>query len=173
MEDNMPQRHHYLAYLSAGVLVVSIMVAILLVLSRATIGRAQTAPISPDVAVAHALAAAQDNGPSGGIVGKPTDIHGQVTTYGQAVQQVERTPMEPSQAIVKRDTKVWHVLLRGNFVAHIEGAPPDIPPKDEVFHQMSIILDGTTGEVMESTFLPANLELPINGMPVLSQPTPP
>ncbi len=173
MEDDMRQRHHYLVYLSASVLAVILVLAMLVVLSRATIGRAQTAAISPDVAVAHALADAQDNGPFGGIVGKPTEIRGQVTTYGQAVERVERTPMEPSQAMVKRDKTVWHILLRGRFVAHIEGAPPDIPPKDEVFHQMSIILDGTTGEVMESTFLPANLELPINGMPVLSQPTTP
>ena len=139
---------------------------------------AQTSVIPPSLAVDRALAYAVDDRQVGGASTQPAEVRGQTMSYGQAVQLLFGRPIAANEAIAKiRDYPVWLVVLQGEFIEHVpSSADGSIPDTDVIHHQMAIILDGNTGEIIERVMLSPQKVLFVSNLPVLiksSDPLPP
>ena len=134
---------------------------------------AQPAIISADTAVNQALSYGNsniylewDNRPSG--------IFGKVMKYGQAVQYKTTQPIPPQENIAKMsDVPVWLILLQGNFVEHVPAAPgsPGIPEKVIIHNQISLIINGVSGDIIETFWVSPQEALSMNSLPALTPPS--
>ncbi len=168
-------------YIFVGVFVLVLLITVLVISSGSSVGSAETSIIPAGVAVNRAIDAAMHGGIYGGLVGQPTEIRGQVMTYGEALRFVDGRPPDPNSLRGKMsDNAVWLIIFRGNVVEHVPGAPgdpakgvPDIPPKDVTHTQMAVILDANTAESIEMTMISPQRVLPVNSLSVLSLPSGP
>jgi hypothetical protein len=101
----------------------------------AAVGTTPTAPpsagptlISVDTAVAQAIAAAQAGGPYTRLDGAPTEIRAQLDPAGQPR---------------------WIVVLRGRVIETIPAAAGVVPEREEILHQLRIVVDAQTAEAIE------------------------
>ncbi len=145
---------------------------------RTDTGIAQTSNISADQAVVLALSYAKDNGLWGGMVGQPTEIRGRIMPFGQA-RQFLLSPIDPNTVMyTMRDNPVWLIMLRGNFIGHIQAFPglpsknlPSNPGRDDLHSQMAVIIDANTGDGIADVLVPLGKELSVISLPVLNRPT--
>ena len=148
----------------------------LLLIGAILIGKtvlAKPAIISADAAVNLALSYGNsniylewDNRPSG--------IFGKVMKYSEAVQYKATQPIPPQENIARMsDVPVWLILFQGNYVEHIPAAPgsPGIPEKDIHLHQIALIIDGVSGELIEAFWVSPQEVLPFNSLPALTPPS--
>ena len=134
---------------------------------------AKPAIISADTAVTLALSSGNsniylewDNQPSG--------IFGKVMKYGEAVQYKTTQPNPPQENVAgMSDLPVWLILLQGNFVEHVPGAPgsPGIPEKQVIHRQIALIINGVSGNIIETFWGSPQEALPINSLPALMSPS--
>jgi hypothetical protein len=132
--------------------------------------------ISADVAVDRALASANADSPMGRLIGSPDEIQGKVMTYDQAHRLLFGRPVAPNTERGKMAAnQVWLIVLHGNVIAHIEGAPgkTPIPASDEPHHQMAVILDAITADVFEGAIISNEKPLNVQSLPVLTLPKEP
>ena len=54
---------------------------------------------------------------------------------------------------------MWLVFSRGDVTVPSETAPKSAPPAAQVYHQMSIILDANSGELLGATLYPPTHEV--------------
>ena len=134
---------------------------------------AKSAIISADVAVNLALSYGNSN-----IYlewdNQPTGIFGKVKKYGEAMQYKTTQPIPPQENIARMsDVPVWLILLQGNFVEHIPAAPgsPGIPEKDIHHHQITLIIDGISGELIETFWVSPQEALSMISLPALTPPS--
>ena len=148
----------------------------LLLIGAILIGKtvlAKPAIISADAAVNLALSYGNsniylewDNRPSG--------IFGKVMKYGEAVQYKTTQPIPPQENIARMsDVPVWLILLQGNFVEHIPAAPgsPGIPEKEIHHNQIALIIDGVSGEIIETFWVSPQEALSMISLPALTPPS--
>ena len=148
----------------------------LLLIGAILIGKtvlAKPAIISADAAVNLALSYGNsniylewDNQPSG--------IFGKVMKYGEAMQYKTTQPIPPQENIARMsDVPVWLILLQGNFVEHIPAAPgsPGIPEKDIHHNQIALIINGVSGDIIETFWVSPQEAFSINSLPALTPPT--
>jgi len=90
-------------------------------------------------------------------------------TYGQAVQFVLGRSIDLNTQEYKiRNNAVWLLVLAGEFVEHVpSSADGIIPAKDVIHHQMAIILDGNTGEIIGRVMISPQKVLLVSSLPVL------
>ena len=151
--------------------VILVMLTILIVVIGMKSTNAQSSVIPASLAVDRALTYALEDGQIGGMTTKPTDVRGQVMTYGQAVQLIFGKPIGSNDAVAKiRDYPVWLVILQGEFIEHVpSSADGSIPSKDILHTQMAIILDGNTGEIIERIMISPQKTLSVGSLPVLTE----
>lgn len=157
------QRYLYVVFVAAAI-------AILLLVNKST-GDAKNAAVSADTAVYQALQYATTGFPSGKLEGAPSEVHGQLLSYDQAARlSLGSSVTLDSDRDVTRPA--WIVVFQGKIIVHIQGsADGKIPPKDEQFSQMSVILDGETGEFLSVTMHSLNDELKTDTLPTLKLPS--
>ena len=105
---------------------------------------------------------------------RPSGIFGKVMKYGEAVQYKTTQPIPPQENIARMsDVPVWLILLQGNFVEHVPAAPgsPGIPEKQVIHKQIALIIDGVSGDIIESFWVSPQEALSINSLPALTPPT--
>src|SRR2546426_9451522 len=142
--------------------------AVLAVASLATVAAivasqrsdAQAATLGDQEAAALAVKYAQDGTPSTRMSGMPTEIHAKLTTLGDAYQLMDGRPLDPATALgADRNRAVWLVFLRGNLDVRLQapvGKPA--PPTGPTYHQMAVILDANTGELLGNTIYTTTAE---------------
>ncbi len=109
--------------------------------------------ISADTAVAQAIAAAQAGGPYTRLDGAPTEIRAQLDQTGQPR---------------------WIVVLRGRVVETVPAsAGGDVPEREEILHQLMIVVDAQTSEASELRAFPPDHEMDASGLPLRSLPAGP
>jgi hypothetical protein len=145
--------------------------AVSVLLINSPIGDAKSAAISSDTAVYQALQYATTGFPSGKLEGIPSEVRGQLLSYNQATDlSLKGTATLSGEPDMGRPT--WVIVFRGKIVVDIQGsADGKIPPKQEVFPQMSIVLDGKTGEVLSVTMHAPGDELKADTLPILKLPS--
>ena len=157
--------------MSGQKLIMILMLALLILIVSIGINKtaAQTSAIPASLALERALNYAQEDGGVGGAIAQPAEIRGQAMTYGQATQLIFGSPINPNDSIYKiRNYQVWVVVLQGKFIEHVpSSADGSIPSKDVVHHQMVVILDGNTGEIMERVMISPQKALSVKSLPVL------
>lgn len=160
-----------------SLLIVSLLLFLTLVLAvpyfNDGVESAQTPAISPDAAVDLALRYAADDGPIGGLKGKPTEIRGKVMSYEQANYLITGRAIPSNTARSKIATnRAWIIVFFGNVIEHVPAAlgNKNIPAKDIQHNEMAVILDGVTGDIIERALFPATKELNAKSLPVLTLP---
>jgi hypothetical protein len=127
---------------------------------------AQPAAAGPDAAVRRALTIAQRGLPGGlgtRLAGDPTEIRGQLMTYGEFYRLIEGRAIAADEGIWPfRDRQVWIVAFRG-----------DILPGDQrwTYRQMVLALDAATGQLIEAHSYPTGSELSTASLPIRTRPT--
>lgn len=125
--------------------------------------RPTRAPIAPAAAVQAALDAIQADAPVGHLVGAPSEVRGSLTTFGQAVELVNGTPLPANSMLARqRERAAWLIVTRGEWLLHIPGAhgdpargTPTIMSKDLNVPNLwnATILDASSGDVLMVTAL--------------------
>jgi hypothetical protein len=147
---------------------VVILIGAIIVMRHRTVST-KTSVIPASLARDCALASATDDKQVGGAVIPPTDVRGQVMTYGKAVQFIFGRPNSSDEGMAKiRDHLVWIVVLQGEFIEHVPAsADSSIPAKDVIHSQMALLIDGNTGEMIERVMISPQKTLPVEVLPVL------
>ena len=105
---------------------------------------------------------------------RPSGIFGKVMKYGEAVQYKSTQPIPPQENIARTsDVPVWLILLQGDFVEHVPGAPgsPGIPEKDIHHNQIVLIIDGISGDIIETFWVSPQEALSMISLPALTPPS--
>jgi hypothetical protein len=133
-----------------GFLVTAMLIIIVMLLINRS-SNAAVNTLSSDVAAYQALQYANTGLPSGRLEGAPTDTMGMVTTYQQAASASVNGGMTLENRL-DANKPVWLIVFQGRVVVNIPGsADGKIAPKDEYYSQMSVIIDGVTGEFLSAT----------------------
>ena len=161
--------------LIAGVTLVVVVALAIIYLNR-PVASAETPTVSAEVAVHSAFADATEDQPIGRLVGLPDEIRGQVMMYDQAHLFIFGRPLDRNSLQGNiADTRVWLIIFHGNVIEHVEGAPgrSDIPAQDLPQHQMAIILDAVTADILEGSIIPNSKPLDVQALPLLALPKEP
>ena len=114
---------------------------------------APTGLISADTAVAQAIKSLSAGGPYTRLDGAPTEIRAQLDPTGQPR---------------------WMVVLRGRIIVITPAAAGgSVPEREEIYHQMLLVLDAQTGEVISSEAFPPDAEMDASAYPLRPLPNEP
>jgi hypothetical protein len=133
--------------------------------------KAQSSTIDENFALELALSYSMDDGLIGGAIQPPQKMYGQTMTYNEAFQFVSGRAIEPNtKQFEKRNLIVWLVVLEGEFIEHVPASPDGTIPASEVIHeQMTIIMEGNTGDLMRKTLISPDRKLPATLLPILER----
>lgn len=131
-----------------------------LVLTLSTQGfSAQAATIGQQEAVALAVKYAQTSVRSGRLVGEPTRANATLTTQGAAYKLKDGRPLDPNSRLGRDAGRpAWLVFLRGDITVPQAAPAGQAARPDATYHQMALVLDATTGELLGDTIYPPTAE---------------
>jgi hypothetical protein len=116
-------------------------------------------PVAPELAVQFALDALHTDSAHGRLIGTPTMLRGQIMPLADAYALVNGKQLDQDSPLAyRRDTLVWLVVTRGEWLLHIPGAhgapqhrTPTIMGKDITVPDLwnAILFDAVTGLVYD------------------------
>lgn len=171
-----------------GVLVAIGIVTLLVMLTVGFFGQARNtraSTLSETEAAALAITYAQIPMPAGWLVSAPTQVNAQLMPLGAAAQLKDGRPLDPATRLGRESNKfVWLVFLRGDMTVPSADVPGKSPLPPATYHQMAVVLDATTGELLLTSIYPPTHEvsaagtlptvvIPVGGvtLPMLVKPT--
>ena len=110
---------------------------------------AQAGTLGVSEATALAVKYAQTAMPVGQLLSTPTQVNAKLTTLGAAYQLKDGRPLGTSTKLGRENNRaVWLVFLRGEFSVPNQAIPGKSAPAPSAYHQMGLILDAQTGELI-------------------------
>lgn len=146
-----------------SVLVVSGIIVAIAILAVGFLARGRSAragTLSAAQAAALATKYAQTPAPVGWLVSGPTQVNARLMSLGAAAQLKDGRPLSPATKLGRESSRtVWLVFLRGDMTVPNQVAAGKTPSSPTVYHQMAVILDAQTGELLLTSLYPPTHEV--------------